>query len=240
MDGHAIDAAVGAAGGGATSDCDETRYDCVGETVSNFQLQSCETGEMVNFHDINSSALGTWLMMTAGWCSACSQTIPQVFDIIQGDLAGEDFDYVIVVGEDDNFQPADLSFCRDQYAPRYGQGTSNFYVDPGFETIFSNLWISRTPPARPGPLEQHVPGRLQRVHLRGRRQAGRREHRPEPAASALGSVAGSAVRAAASLGACRGALAGASLDTHVRLEYVCAQPRLSIAPPAPADPSEHT
>lgn len=140
MDDHSISTLVGG-GGGATGDCNEAQYDCVGETVSNFSLMSCETGEMVEFHDINSSSIGTWLMMSAGWCSACHATIPQVFDILDTDLAGEDMDYIIVVGEDDNFEPADLAFCRDQYAPRYGQGTSNFYVDPGFETIFSNVWI---------------------------------------------------------------------------------------------------
>lgn len=125
-------------------ECNSGTYDCIGENVSSFSLQSCETGDMVNVQEMNADVDGTWMILTAGWCSACHAWIPQIFDALDGDLADADINLMIVLGEDTNGGPPTMDYCEG-YATQYGHGLSNFYIDndgtQSYATVFQNVWI---------------------------------------------------------------------------------------------------
>jgi hypothetical protein len=125
-------------------ECDSATYDCIGENVSDFSFQSCETGEMVNIQEMNADVDGTWMILTAGWCSACHSWIPQVFDALDGDLAEADINLMIILGEDTNSGAPTMDYCQG-YANQYGHGLSNFYIDnsggQSYATVFENVWI---------------------------------------------------------------------------------------------------
>ena len=125
-------------------ECDPDSYDCIGEEISTFELQSCDTGEMVDVSALNGEHAGTWMILTAGWCSACHQWLPQVFGVIDGELADEDVNLMIVLGENTSGGEPTLDYCRS-YAGQYDHGLENFYLDhsgtQSYATVFENLWI---------------------------------------------------------------------------------------------------
>jgi hypothetical protein len=118
----------------------------LGEVVSDFQLQNCGTGEMVSMHELGANAKAMWFVASAGWCSACAQFLPGVFDAIgqiQGQLGADALKPVIIVGEDANYGQPDVAFCRS-YADHYGADPNIFYVDHdgtgSFATTFQHIW----------------------------------------------------------------------------------------------------
>jgi hypothetical protein len=125
-------------------ECDSGRFDCIGETVSSFELQSCATGEFVNIQDLNADADGTWMVLTAGWCSACHTWIPQVFDAIGADLSEFNINLMVILGEDTGGNAPTLDYCEG-YGNQYGEGLANFYIDnngsQSYSTVFENVWI---------------------------------------------------------------------------------------------------
>lgn len=125
-------------------ECDPDAYDCIGETLSTFELQSCDTGEMVEVSALNAEHKGTWMILTAGWCSACHAWLPQVFGVLDDELAAEDLNLMVVLGENTSGEAPSLEYCR-AYAEQYGHGLENFYMDhsgsQSFATVFSKVWI---------------------------------------------------------------------------------------------------
>ena len=125
-------------------ECDSGRFDCIGETVSSFVFQSCATGEFVNIQDLNADADGTWMILTAGWCSACHTWIPQVFDAIGADLSEFNINLMVILGEDTNGDAPTLDYCEG-YGNQYDEGLANFYIDnngsQSYSTVFENVWI---------------------------------------------------------------------------------------------------
>lgn len=125
-------------------ECDPNSYDCIGEELSSFQLQSCDTGEMVDVAAAGAGSDGTWMILTAGWCTACHAWLPEVFGALDSDLAEFDINLMVVLGEDTNGGQPTLDYCRG-YAEQYGHGLSNFYLDhdgtQSYATVFSNVWI---------------------------------------------------------------------------------------------------
>lgn len=118
----------------------------VGETVADFSLQNCETGEFVSVHELAAEAKGLWLIASAGWCAACRQFLPEairVFDQIDNDLGEGVMKAMIVVGEDSNYGQPTVEYCR-QYAARYNTDISRFYIDHNgtgsFATTFQYIW----------------------------------------------------------------------------------------------------
>ena len=115
----------------------------IDQAVYEFELQSCDTGEMVSFTDEMIGAAGAWLVMTAGWCSACRSWVPQVIDQ-ETALAEEGVEIIYVLGEDQNGEEPTLAYCR-RYAAEYeGSDVTRFYLDhngtSGYSTVFQNLY----------------------------------------------------------------------------------------------------
>ncbi len=122
--------------------CGREDVTCIGETVPNFMLQNCATGEFENFYDIVDGRTAAWVVGTAGWCPACRQFLPQVVDVENSVSFGR-LKVLYVLGEDSNYNMPTLEYCR-QYAASYTDA-DRFYLDHNFRTIFDNLWPYTAP-----------------------------------------------------------------------------------------------
>jgi hypothetical protein len=112
----------------------------IGDTIpTGFSLQSCDTGEMVNVYDFAEYTRGIFLIATARWCPACRGLLTELFMNFFPQLTPDVLKPMIVVTEDDNYEPATLDFCRS-YATRYTEDLTYFYVDPNLESSLQNLW----------------------------------------------------------------------------------------------------
>ena len=128
----------------AASGCDQAGVNCLGESIPDYDLLSCATGEMVSAHSLmDQEERGLWMLLTAGWCSACRQVIPQIRDQ-EDTLTGLGVNVIYVMGEDSNYAEPDLDDCQ-RYANSYGpDAVERFYIDFGqgrsFANTFDNLW----------------------------------------------------------------------------------------------------
>jgi hypothetical protein len=106
----------------------------IGHNVKNLTLQNCN-GEMVELHGAcGGPAKAMWIMATAGWCSACSETLNQLAAQHGGSLsraqiaqATPGMDMLIVLGENAQGGLPTTSYC-EQYAAGHN-------VDPAMVVI---------------------------------------------------------------------------------------------------------
>ena len=127
---------------GSGADCDRPDIVCVGETVSDFSLQNCETEEMVSLYSLAEGKKALWLVLTAGWCPACHEWVPQVVSAYNANAAAG-LEIMIIVGENNSGAQPTAAFCRS-YAAQYSDDASNYYIDHdgeySYATTFLNLW----------------------------------------------------------------------------------------------------
>jgi len=127
--------------------CGRDDLACVGEIVNDFSLQNCDTGSMVSLSSLAAGNKALWLVAVAGWCTACSSYIPQVWSTYQS-RKSEGLEVVYVLGENQyqNGQPT-LDYCRGYLGnyTQHGVDVANFYIDhdgqTSFATTFGNMWI---------------------------------------------------------------------------------------------------
>lgn len=115
----------------------------LGDTVRDFELQSCATDEMVSVKSIADQTNALWVIAAAGWCSACRQHIPNVLSNA-ANIPSDRMTPIFVVGENSNYGQPTTAFCR-QYAATYGVNDPvNWFIDHdgqgGFATTFHYLW----------------------------------------------------------------------------------------------------
>ena len=80
-----------------------------------------------------------WIILTAGWCPACAQRIPDVVGL-ETMYAEAGMKVMVIVGEGATQNSmVDVDYCR-RYASRYENNAGRFFVDNQYETIFSNLF----------------------------------------------------------------------------------------------------
>ena len=125
-------------------DCESDEFTCVGETVSDFSLQNCGTGEMTSIADVAAGDKALLVVLTAGWCPACREWLPQVVEL---DDANPEIEVVYVLGQDANYAQPDLDYC-ERYASRYTDA-DRFFIDhdgqQSFATTYANMWFYLDP-----------------------------------------------------------------------------------------------
>ncbi len=114
----------------------------IGDTVDNFELQNCETGEFVSIYDYFAETKVAWMVASAGWCPACRQFIPTVIENANN-IGEAQLKPMIIVGEDYNYGQPTLEMCKD-YSTHYDTDARRFFIDHngqyGFATTFANMW----------------------------------------------------------------------------------------------------
>jgi len=115
----------------------------VGETVADFSLTNCGTGEQVSMRDYFAGQKAAMFVLTAGWCGACAQWVPQVVDLTNNpDAAG--LKAVFVLGENGSRARPSQRECQ-QYAAGHGVAPENMFMDhdgtDSFRTVFGNMML---------------------------------------------------------------------------------------------------
>ena len=76
-----------------------------------------------------------WIVLTAGWCPACNQRIPDI-EAWKADKAG--LDVLYIVGEDASYNPATPEYCAS-YASSKGLDPASVVCDSQWQTFFSKI-----------------------------------------------------------------------------------------------------
>ncbi|MDY0003224.1 MAG: hypothetical protein RBU30_18130, partial [Polyangia bacterium] len=122
--------------------CGQAGVNCVGETIPDFALQNCETGDFVDVYDMAAGAKALWFVGSHVWCSACASYLPQVIQDYDTRHASG-LNLAIVVGDDSGGNQIDLTECR-AYAASYDSDASLFYIDHNGQSshavLFDNLY----------------------------------------------------------------------------------------------------
>jgi hypothetical protein len=119
----------------------------IGDEVMDFSLINCGTGEPMSIRSIASSTKALWIIGTAGWCPACRQWIPQVFNTLAS-VPFDTIDLALIVGENDSYGEPDVEFCR-RYAARYDQPADYFFIDHNGAFSFATLFQFMSPHSGP-------------------------------------------------------------------------------------------
>jgi hypothetical protein len=137
----------GGGGGGAPPGenpdiCDRDDMACVGETVADFSLINCGTGQPVSMRAHFGNQRAGMFVLTTGWCPSCAEWVPQIAMLASSEM-GEGLKVAYVLGEDGNHGQPTQRYCQ-QYAGQYGVDVSNIFMDhdgtDSFRTIFSHMW----------------------------------------------------------------------------------------------------
>jgi thiol-disulfide isomerase/thioredoxin len=127
----------------APAECPDSA-NCIGAEIPDYQLMSCATGEMVSAHSLmDTQEKGLWMVLTASWCSACRQFIPEVRNT-ESELETNGVHVIYVMGENTDYLEPSLMECQ-QYANVYGEGAlDRFYIDfsegAAFRSTFDAMW----------------------------------------------------------------------------------------------------
>ena len=95
--------------------CDDPTLACIGEQIQDFSMINCATGMPQSMNEYFAGAQGGWYVLTAGWCPACSQFIPNVLDVLQNPAIVNKIKTAFVLGEDRGYNAPTLEYCQ-----RYG------------------------------------------------------------------------------------------------------------------------
>ncbi len=117
--------------------CPSSHVNCVQETVPDFQLMRCSTGELEWVSDIVAGDKAALFMGTAGWCGACRAAMPT----IRGNddrFSSRGLETIFVLSEDANYNPPSLRYCQ-QYGEQEGIA-DRVYMDPNFSELFRALY----------------------------------------------------------------------------------------------------
>jgi hypothetical protein len=122
--------------------CDNEPLACVGETVSDFSLTNCGTGQPVSMQQYFAGQRAGMYVLTAGWCPACADWIPQMVGLEANPMAAG-LKIAYVLGEDSNRRQPSQAYCQ-QYAQRHNVPVERMFMDHdgmnSFRTMFTYMW----------------------------------------------------------------------------------------------------
>ena len=113
----------------------------IGELVRDFSLTHCASGEAVSFQSHFEGSRAAMFVLTAGWCPACAQWVPQLLDLLQNPQA-EGLQVAFVLGENANRHQPTLRECQ-QYGRNANIPEALLFMDhngqDAFMTVFTYL-----------------------------------------------------------------------------------------------------
>ena len=115
---------------------------CTGETVPDFELLNCGTGQPMSVRNFFAGANAAILIGASGWCSACSELLPRLADG-ERQTAESGVKIAYVLGDDPNYQEPSIDYCR-RYASDHGIPANQMFIDhngaQNHITLFSHIW----------------------------------------------------------------------------------------------------
>jgi len=108
----------------------------IGDKIGDFTLSNC-LGEPVALHDRCGSARAVWIVLSAGWCSACAEHLPEVAEVqaAQRELGLE---VLVLLGEDDAGGEPTPAYCA-QYAEDMGLDPAAVVIDWSGDASFATI-----------------------------------------------------------------------------------------------------
>ncbi len=135
--------AGGGGGGGGGPGMGSSPGVPVGETVGDFALINCASGEEVNMRTYFADKRAGLFVLTAGWCGACAQWIPQVIGLM-GQPQYEGLETAFVLGENSGRSEPTLREC-EQYGRGHGVPPEKMFMDHNgtnaFRTVFAEMML---------------------------------------------------------------------------------------------------
>jgi hypothetical protein len=107
--------------------CGRPTVPCLDETLLDFELESCETGEMVSMTSLAAGNRALVFTMVTGWCPYCAEWMRTLGGYVT-DYGSSGLSVAYVYGEDDAATAPDATECLG-YAARYGADPSSFFLD---------------------------------------------------------------------------------------------------------------
>lgn len=136
----------------ADGTCPKPGVNCVGETVPDFTMTNCDSGEEVAMSEVMESKKAILYVLVTKWCSVCTTWMPQVAAYVDG-LLDDGLEVAYVFGENNLNQAPTLDTCKE-YANKYAKHhkatsiTTKFYMDHDgvspFANFFEAMWIYPT------------------------------------------------------------------------------------------------
>jgi hypothetical protein len=122
--------------------CDRPVVPCLGETLLDFSLESCATGEMVSMSSLAAGNQALVYSMVTGWCPYCGEWMATLTGY-QTAHADDGLEVAYVYGEDDGGNSPSAAECL-AYAARHGADPDDFYLDhdgtASFATTTFAMW----------------------------------------------------------------------------------------------------
>jgi len=115
--------------------CGRPTVPCLNETVADFELESCATGEMVSMSELAEGNRALVYSMVTGWCPYCADWMETLVGY-QATYADDGLEVAYVYGEDANQESPDATECL-AYAARYGADPESFFLDHDGEYSFA-------------------------------------------------------------------------------------------------------
>lgn len=128
------------------------------DNIADFQLQNCN-GDWFSLHSLCGQHKAVWLYVVAGWCPVCHETLPVDSAYTNEKIAaGKKLKLLTILGEDASGQVPTLAYCTS-YANQHDVDPAWTFIDPIYETVFSNVYVYPTPDGAFGlPWGAHLDG----------------------------------------------------------------------------------
>ena len=119
--------------------CESDSMACLGESVSDYGLTSCESGRPVSAHDLmNTRGFGVWMALSTVWSDPIFADRSERLQ-----LSNQGIHAIYVLGEGEPGEPPTISQC-DEFSAEHGIPLSILYLDytdeGPFRNTFSRLW----------------------------------------------------------------------------------------------------
>lgn len=95
----------------------------------------------LELHSMCGETKAVWITLVAGWCTACTQLAP-TFQNIHQQFIEEDVEWLLLVGDDGNYNPADWSYAKQYHAAKGYPETWTYAADPAFQEILDAVQIA--------------------------------------------------------------------------------------------------
>jgi hypothetical protein len=148
LDGFEYDAKVLSFADGS---CPRPGVNCVGETVPDFTMTSCDSGQEVSMADVMQGKKAMLYVLVTKWCSVCKFWMPEVVPYADALLASG-LEVAYVFGENNLNQAPTVETCAS-YANTYAKYSeapllTKFYLDHDgvspFANFFEAMWMYPT------------------------------------------------------------------------------------------------
>ena len=94
----------------------------------------------LELHSMCGDTKAVWITLVAGWCTACTELAPN-FQSIHQQFIEEDVQWLLLVGDDGSYEPADWSYAKQYHASKGYPESWTYVADPSFQQIAEAVQI---------------------------------------------------------------------------------------------------